>query len=158
MLDNRRSSKTPLFLTLKSLAERLVLFGLLPVVEYHFVRVLLEARATSSWPQVEALITNSRIKSRYLGVKTFHAPAVEYNYRVEGRNYTGSGIRPGGMSAMKSEARDIADRFPIGSKTLVSYDPVHPNVSYLFPGAEPRTGVETLKTRPPDPARERMPL
>ena len=95
------------------------------------------ARASRSWPTVEALITDSRVERQTDSrgnVKT--ALVIKYCYQVDGVEYVGKRVAFGGLSlgALGLKAEDYRDEYTPGSRTPVHVSPQDPNLSVLKPG------------------------
>jgi hypothetical protein len=97
-----------------------------------------KARASERWPTVEGRITTSEVQQHRgkKGKVTFSAN-VGYDYQVDGQKLLGDTVWFGGNFSSSSSglARQTVDRYPVGKQVRVSYDPAHPEVSVLEPGA-----------------------
>jgi len=87
------------------------------------------ARESAGWPGVTGSVTASERTKR--GLRT--QPRVTFSYQVDGKDYTGSNIVPGGTVSPK-ETDAILSRYPAGSAVTVHYCPKDAGVSVLEPG------------------------
>lgn len=100
------------------------------------------ARASSDWPQTEAVITGARIEviegSVSTDKPTRHLPKVGYTYQVEGTEYTGENIRFAELDFRHRGSRDKAQKVidPYSNYPTVKahFNPADPSVSVLEPG------------------------
>ena len=87
------------------------------------------------WPKVPARIVSSGMTTGSSTVGTWWAPDVEYEYRVDSREYRSTTIRylmrP---SYQREEAQPVLAEYPPNAHTSVAYDPQHPARSVLQPG------------------------
>lgn len=104
-----------------------------PVSGYFLTKILLQSRASASWPSTEGVIAKAQVSD--LGMRRYAAD-VSYTYTVEGHALSGSRIR---VSDGESESRDaIAQELKgltVGQAVPVYYDPANPHDSVLRPGA-----------------------
>lgn len=103
-----------------------------------------EGRRAASWPTTDGEVAYSEAVEtpRWSGERKLERrderPDVRYRYSVEGRHYTGKGISMStGLVPYWEDvlARRIVERYPVGSKVTVHYDPSDPRVAVLEPGA-----------------------
>ena len=85
-------------------------------------RALAKVRA---WPETSGEILSFQLTRSYLG--DFFA-SIKYAYRVDGVDYTGETIRPGGRMSFRSKrlARKLEDRYRPGVSVPVFYNPHDP--------------------------------
>ncbi|MBN1120785.1 MAG: DUF3592 domain-containing protein [Anaerolineae bacterium] len=97
---------------------------------------LQSARGSTSWPTVEGTIKESEVFEYYTDTAMYQA-LVSYSYVVDNTRYTGMtvGYEVGG-SSNPAPQREIVERYPVGSKVTVYYDPNDPQIAVLEPGAK----------------------
>lgn len=100
--------------------------------------------ASRSWPATGGQITASSVGISMSDDGTEYSPDVSYIYQVEGREYDGSRISFGGTNGGEEEAIRYTQRYPIGKKVSVYYDPSRPERAVLEPGS--CTGCEQSLT------------
>lgn len=96
------------------------------------------AAKSGGWPSVEGSIRLSEMTTNYDNQdgSVSYSAKVLYAYSVNDTEHTGSTIAFGDYgSSDPAHAGGIVSRYPVGSKTLVYYDPGDPNTSVLEPGA-----------------------
>ena len=79
----------------------------------------------SAWPETRGEILSFQLTRSYLG--DFFA-SIKYAYRVDGVDYTGETIRPGGRMSFRSKrlARELENRYRPGVIVAVYYNPEDP--------------------------------
>ena len=101
--------------------------------------------ATRRWIQADGLIVTSRVHSSTTGgvhgsdTEVVNMPLVEYEYRVNNQKFRSDRIMIGyGKSA--SELERVLNRYPLGAKVIVYYNPAAPQQAVLerFPVARIR--------------------
>ena len=109
-------------------------------------RTALLARSSRAWPSVEGTVASSGISSTWVRTGRItlmhYAPALQYNFVVDGKPYTGTRIgfsdewlgAPGNDAKSRAEAN--AARWSSGSTVQVFYDPADPSESALVAGGE----------------------
>lgn len=115
------------------------------------VQGVLEARASLSWPKTEGLITKSgvsetttrtRDNNRNERVSRSYSASIEYEFQVEGQTLRGSRVTIiSDQFGSKDYARAVSDRYPLGAKVSVSYNPADPNECVLEPGRWSGSGL-----------------
>ena len=92
-------------------------------------RGVIQARASSAWPQVSGEITHSEITDS----DSSYSPLVRYEYSVSDRAFAGERICFGldRMFAGYKFAQRYTQRYPVGSPVAVYYDPDQPSQSVL---------------------------
>jgi hypothetical protein len=98
---------------------------------------LLGARATSSWPTVEGVVTSSEVRMKEdSSGDARYVPEITYRYTVDGVKRSSDRIAYASRRiSSRSDAREIADRYPVGEQVRVHYDPDDPYTAVLEPGA-----------------------
>ena len=86
------------------------------------------------WNEVDCEIIESHVEITYFRGKNYH-PIISYRFNVNGIDYEGNKIKYGGIGATKSAADDYCERYRVGDKVKVSFDPMNHNRSVLEPGA-----------------------
>ncbi len=101
------------------------------------IRFLPEALASRSWPNVEGEITTSeeeKIGSNYnVSIK----PRIKYSYTVNGEIYESERIKVGTQSISSTDrgwVERTLERYPLGKKLTVYYNPTFPEKTVLEPG------------------------
>jgi hypothetical protein len=71
-------------------------------------------------------------------VDTLYRPVINYVYRVNGRDYYGSGLTAdwSQLHSSREAAQKIADARPVGHDVAVYYDPARPSTAVLTRGKE----------------------
>jgi len=97
-----------------------------------------------SWPRAPAVITRNEMsihtsQSHSDTGRTqrneFASVDLEYRYTVAGRNYFGSQVEVAALELQNSAvARNVHEKYPVGTETEVAFDPDNPEVAYLKPG------------------------
>jgi hypothetical protein len=103
--------------------------------------ILILGALTLRWPRANATIidanlsTFTRDSSEARTSDERPSFAVHYNYKVGGVDYFGGGVEPYDFGMQNSAgAQRMRDRHPIGSPTMIAYDPAEASVAYLEPG------------------------
>lgn len=98
---------------------------------YRCITELPPASASQSWPSVSGIVTQSQLVRERRGR---HKHRLRYTYTVNNRVYESSAI--GFMDNMfGGNARETHSLFPQGKQVRVYYDPEHPDVGIVRPGA-----------------------
>ena len=102
------------------------------------IPMMMSAFESSGWPSAEGVITVSEFTTNRdsdNGSVT-HGANVAYDYTVNGTLHTGSNVHFGQYgSSDPSYGRGIVNRYPVGKRVGVYYDPDDPSTSVLEPGA-----------------------
>ncbi len=125
------------------------------VAVYLLLRALKGTRA-ERWPQVEAVITRSMLKTQYasdsglspsktdyvsgsdVGPRTMYQADIIYEYRVAGTTYKGHRVSTLDTSTnSKALAVKVRDRYPLDARVKAYVDPRDPEFAVL------ETGVST---------------
>jgi hypothetical protein len=82
-------------------------------------------KKTRAWPETTGEVLSFQLTRSYLG--DFFA-SIRYTYQVDGVNYTGETIRPGGRMTFRSRrlARELQSRYRSGVNVPVYYNPDNP--------------------------------
>ncbi len=107
------------------------------VVAVFGVVTIIRAGRSLSWPTTEGVVTTSQVVVR----DGNYAPAVVFTYAVGGKAYHGTEVAIGAhfTSSDGGDAAVCANRYPVGSKVTVFFDPEAPDHSVLEPGVSKRT-------------------
>ena len=97
------------------------------------VRSYQRARASTAWPFAEGTITESKVVPGSEG--TLH-PRIAYEYRVNGQSYQGARLNVAhkNFGTTGTYAQTRVDRYPMGARVQVFYNPAKPAQSALEPG------------------------
>jgi len=93
---------------------------------------VLKSQKSTNWPVVEGTITNNEYvehKRQTGSVK------ITYSYNFKGKEYSNDRLSFSETSHVLSVVQRIRDKYPIGSKVKVFYNPGNPEESALEPGA-----------------------
>ncbi len=121
-------------------------FELLPIAGGLFFVILGIAwifwgKASTSWPTTEGIILESRViesttvsttRRGHITSSITYTPHVVYRYRVAGKSYKSDRICFG---ALDESTWSIVNRYPVGKKVKVHYNPKDPGDSVLEPGS-----------------------
>jgi hypothetical protein len=93
-------------------------------------------RASLKWPRVRGTVVSSKLEGYphepiRVGLR-ISMPAIEYEFSVDGKRYTGSMVGVAGGAG--NSADDAIHKYRKGADVNVSYDPVDPRRSMLQPG------------------------
>jgi hypothetical protein len=97
---------------------------------------------TLRWPRAEATILDAELRrhsrptdSTPRASDMWNSFSVYYRYEVANREYLGGNLEPYAFGMQNSAgAERMRDRYPVGSKARVAYDPADPEIAYLEPG------------------------
>ena len=101
--------------------------------------VLQNAKASAEWPAAKGIITVSEVTkhesttgtgTNKRRTVTYHAK-IHYKYSANGKSYTSNNVTFGQST---EGAGEIVNRYPIGKKVKVFYNPQDPKVAVLEPG------------------------
>jgi hypothetical protein len=92
----------------------------------------LRADASKKWPQAAGIVTASALEKSPQHRRRYTA-ALQYSYRVGGRDYHGSRVFWGGNEGREKHMASVVDTYPAGSKVRVFYDPQNPAEAVLDP-------------------------
>ncbi len=104
----------------------LIIFGVLSIKT---------AKDSETWPSVQGVILDSRIAINHGDDSTTYGADVSYRYAVEGHKYKGDKVTVSEMStSSQTRASKIVQRYPIGKKVPVYYNPKESEDSVLETG------------------------
>lgn len=89
--------------------------------------------AAQSWPSTTGEVLKSRVQVSG-GDHTTVSPYVLYHYQMGGMDFSGTQIRAGDQffqSYTSSQSYDVVDKYPVGSKVTVYYNPKDPTQAAL---------------------------
>lgn len=115
----------------------LFVFGLVGAgLSYWGWTILQDARASSSWPTSEGVVTSSEVDhSTDAEGGDSYSPEIDYQYQVDGQSLTNNQIKFGENSYnSRRTAEEIAANYPVGRQVIVYYDPEQPDKAVLEPG------------------------
>ena len=126
-------TKSPQFITNCILAI-LAIAGLI-VVGIGFNQLYYGTKSYS-WPLCEGVVRQAEVgvSSGGRGGGSSYYPSIDYEYTVEGHQYSGGKYRYGGINSGREAATKIVAEHPVGSKVKVYYDLSSPERSVLVPG------------------------
>ncbi len=87
------------------------------------------ARKAASWPSIEAVVVRSDIVSTLDDDPKFE---ITYQYSINNVAYKGERLSFGPTSDSPGYRRKMANKYPIGSKIRIFYNPLKPEVSTIF--------------------------
>lgn len=88
------------------------------------------ASVAANWPRARGKIESSEIRLTSFKYR-YYMPAVSYRYAVAGTDFVGDAIEATRFGYSKADAREIAERYPVGAEVDVRYDPRRPQSSML---------------------------
>lgn len=89
--------------------------------------------AAQSWPSTPGEVIKSRVQVSG-GDHTTVSPYILYNYQVGGMDFSGTQIRAGDQFFNlynSQDSYDVADKYPVGAKIIVYYNPKDPTQAAL---------------------------
>lgn len=113
-----------------------ILFGIVPFFIYFNVSKV--SREQGSWKETAAKVTAAKLKSavqklrvydeveeEYATVETTeYSPEIEYEYVVNGKEYTATRFKTLGYSSESEvEVKKLVAKYPVGSKCKIYYNP-----------------------------------
>lgn len=102
---------------------------------YHFKMIKCQ-----NWPSIQGEIVFSEISSHQSAASsptsarmTMYKASIKYKYEVNGREYYNTILSYGGQvsSSGKTKAQETCNRYPVGSRPQVYYNPDNPKESCL---------------------------
>jgi Protein of unknown function (DUF3592) len=90
-----------------------------------------QGRVSLKWPTVEGEIVESYVWEDDEASR----PRVRYRYQVDDQEYTSDFITFKAYWLVRKTAETMVDRYPVGSRVQVHYNPRRPNRAVLEPGA-----------------------
>ena len=105
-----------------------------------------KTKSTESWPTTTGVVRTSGIRRHNDEGTIRYAPEVEYQYSVDGEQYTSGVIRSEIFVHFndENEARQFLRGYPPEGKVLVYYNPDNPKESVLQAQAAPVLHLVTL--------------
>jgi hypothetical protein len=104
------------------------------------------AKASASWPSVSGKIESSQVithhahrhHGKHSNRNNTYSHLVEYNYQVNQQQFTNKVVWFGDdySSSSRTTHQNVVQRYPVGTEVKVYYDPSHPELSVLEPGAK----------------------
>lgn len=103
-------------------------------------RVFARDRVILGWPRAPGEVTSTRMESSSRTRRehdgrdisyTAYEPFVRYTYTVAGQTFDGHRIGRVAYSTDQGAAQAILDRYPVGRRVEVLYDPRDPTTAYL---------------------------
>ena len=91
-------------------------------------RVLQRSRRAARWPSVEGEVVESRP-----GEGSELLPRIVFRYVVDGREYRSPYRLPEGAHPFSDYSRTLLERYPVGRRVAVHYDPEDPARATLEP-------------------------
>ena len=129
----------------------LVFIGIGCVPLWLSIQGVLEARSSLSWPKVEGSITRSGVSMTTNRSRDDHnrerishsySASIEYEFQVEGKTLRGSRVTVvSDQVGDEAYARTISEKYPVGAKVSVSYNPADPDECVLEPGRWAGSGL-----------------
>ena len=86
------------------------------------------------YPSATGIITHSELKSHSVKGGTSCSADIQYQFAVNGQNFTGNKIRFGVTSSSSHNAVAVVNAHPVGSPVPVFYNPANPQEALLSPG------------------------
>ena len=110
-----------------------------------------QALASVTWPTAIGRVTTSMVDAETrrdehddddgtsrVRIETMYRAVINYTYRVDGRDYYGSGLTGDwtALHASREAAQAVVDAHPVGHDVAVYYDPARPGTAMLTRGKE----------------------
>lgn len=100
--------------------------------------------SSSSWPTVEGVVTSSEVEGD-ITASDFGSgwwPEVSYRFSVNGKIYTANNIEVinVGNGNTDNYAKQVVERYPVGKKVQVHFNPDNPAIAVLEPGIPTNVG------------------
>lgn len=92
----------------------------------------LRADASKKWPTASGTITASALERSPESKRRYRA-AVQYSYRVGGKDYQSSRVFWAGNEGRENHMASVVETYPAGTKVRVHYDPSDPAEAVLDP-------------------------
>lgn len=80
----------------------------------------------TAWVPTTATVVSTTVRTNQSTDGTTYRPIVTYQYMVAGTTYTSQRLAPLTVSASRTWAQSVADRYPAGKSLTAWYDPKHP--------------------------------
>jgi hypothetical protein len=109
----------------------LLIFGIYQIVRGTLL--IIRCSKSNSWPEVSAVITESRVEVEHNSEADVYCPVVKYYYVVNGNRYFGNNLRVSGQVRCMSEkgARALLQRYTLGEHVIAYLSPDFPPRAYL---------------------------
>jgi hypothetical protein len=105
--------------------------------EVYTVGMFSHAVAATSWPTTEGTILTSTMVRKPDGLKEAFEAEIRYRYSVEGVQFESSTVRSRGTaSEYQFDVDAVLEKFPVGERVPVYFDPASPRRSYLEVGVD----------------------
>lgn len=101
--------------------------------------ISLEASRAREYIATNGVVVSSEVEIFVQGRFNLHTPVVLYNYTVNGVNYENDAYDPMREDGTESWANSIAQRYPVGRRCTVYFDPESPSDSVLMKNAVSRS-------------------
>jgi hypothetical protein len=95
-------------------------------------RLGLHADASKKWPTASGTVTASALEPLPQNKRRYRA-AVEYRYRVDGKEYQANRVFWGGNEGRQNHMTSVVAAYPVGGRVQVRYDPRNPAEAVLDP-------------------------
>lgn len=111
---------------------------------YLSVPMMEEAKASESWPSVQGIVSHSEIQQSTRDETIMYAAVIKYEFTVDSISYLGNRISLSSENSKTSSAREVKkvlQKYPLGERVKVFYDPELPENSVLETGADTLTYI-----------------
>jgi hypothetical protein len=91
-------------------------------------------QSAQTWPSITGTVLSSTIQIRHSGRSSSDFPVVVYEYEVNGKPYQSQRIKAGDQffsARILGQAQATVERYPVGSRVTVYYNPANPGESAL---------------------------
>ena len=113
-------------------------FGFGCIVSFlYFIHFFPEAIASTRWPTVEGEIIKSEVGKRQVKREPGIFPVVVYSYHVNEQDYQAKRIKVGTQTFSSTSydwVQGTLDKYPLGKKVTIHYNPNSPTKAVLEPG------------------------
>lgn len=121
-------------------------FGYLTIIlSLYTIHFLPELIASTRWPVVKGEVIASELRKTSLSAtKGTLSPRIVYSYNVDGVEYQSERIKIGSQeisSSDRSWSERTLDKYPLGEKVMVFFNPKAPAKAILEPGMNWRIGI-----------------
>jgi len=97
------------------------------------LRIIVMARKTLQWPAVEGTIEESKVASESTESNDL-LPHIKFCYSIEHQTFQQVLKFPGDITPSEEFAKSYVDKYPVGSRVQVYYNPANPEIATLEPG------------------------
>jgi hypothetical protein len=97
--------------------------------------ILQQAQVSQNWPTTSGEVTYSQVRESSDEDGTSYFADVTYGYVANDRRYTSDNVSFGQYGGTYKHASGIVERYPVGQRVTVSYNPEEPQTAVLEPGA-----------------------